>query len=111
MEEGTSRLRSCRDARGKFGLDRVANAKPERLLVWRRLIYAALHAGKAHDRRQILAHALAIQTLAEVRIKRELIALSNRSVNQIVDEFLTSLAVHCLPPSFCLISTHKSNEN
>ena len=56
----------------------VANAQPQRLFVWRRFILAALRAAEADDRRQILAHALAIQTLFQVRIESELIALANR---------------------------------
>src|SRR5215213_7858126 len=88
----------------EFCLDRVANTKPHRLCVWRRFILAALCAAETNDGRQILAYGLAIQTLCQVRIESELIPLGNRSVNKIVDEFLTSLAVHCLPPSFCLIN-------
>jgi hypothetical protein len=98
-------MRFCirRGATREFCLDRVANSQPQRLLIWRRFVLAALCAAEADDRRQILAYAVAIQTLFQVRIESGLIPLGNRSVNQIVDEFLTSLAGHCLSPSFCLI--------
>ena len=49
-------------------LDHVSNAKPHRLFVWRRLIFAAAGAAKADYRLQVLAHTLAIQTISEVRI-------------------------------------------
>jgi hypothetical protein len=85
-------------------LDDVPDAKPERPFIWRRLILAALRAAETDDGRQVLANTVAIQTLLQVRIKSELIRLANRSVNQIVDEFLTCLAVHCLPPRSVLLS-------
>jgi hypothetical protein len=108
-EERPLRLRPGNRSTGQFRFDHVADAKPHRLFVWRRFVLASLSAAKANNRRQILAHAVTIQTLFQVRIESELIPLRNRSVNQIVDELLTYLAVHCLPPSSCLKNAHKSN--
>jgi hypothetical protein len=62
-------------------LDHVSNAKPQRLFVWRRFILASTGAAKADYRRQVLAHAVAIQTLAKVRIKNGLIVAANAAVN------------------------------
>src|SRR5690349_6528202 len=86
--------------------DHVSNAKPERLFVRRRFVLAAARTGKADDHREVLADALAIQTLAEVRIENGLIVLGDVAIDQIVNEFLTRLAVHCLPPSSCRTSAH-----
>src|SRR6185295_18477634 len=102
-EQRTSRLSAGDGLARQFRFDHVPDAKPKRLFVWWRLVLASLSAGETDDRRQILAHAIAIQTLFQMRIESELIALADAPINQIVDKFLTSLAVHCLPPSFCLI--------
>jgi hypothetical protein len=45
-----------------------------------------------------------------VRIESELVALADAAINQILNEFLTLLAVHCLPPSFCRTDAHVSSE-
>jgi hypothetical protein len=69
------------DPAAVLGFDDVANPQPERLLVRRRRVFAAVHLAKVDDRGQILPDAIAIQTLFEVRIESELVPLADVAID------------------------------